>query len=158
MGTEPLVVQAKEVRDSGTIYRCSDEIMCWFLCGGGCIAFHPVSRVGWWAGLCGNAKVVVFTRCTRELPLPLYCARFLYRPRLLLFAIVTLLGCSIHIVQWLSVVLSDVGCCRLCCAWSRAVLSLDCSNLVCSDERMELCAAAYVGLLFHAAGVALPWY
>jgi hypothetical protein len=26
MGTEPLVAQAKEVRDSGTTYRCSDVI------------------------------------------------------------------------------------------------------------------------------------
>jgi hypothetical protein len=46
MGTEPLVAQAKEVRDSGTTSLCSGVIKYWLLRGGGWsalfILFHAL--------------------------------------------------------------------------------------------------------------------
>jgi hypothetical protein len=49
MGTEPLVAQAKEVRDSGT-YRCSGVITCYLLLRRGAYYFFSSCFTRWVVG------------------------------------------------------------------------------------------------------------
>jgi hypothetical protein len=72
MGTEPLVAQAKEVRDKGPTSLCSDEIMCYLLLRRGVYYFFSSCFTRWvvdwavWQRRVSSGCDVV-TRCAREL-------------------------------------------------------------------------------------------
>jgi hypothetical protein len=58
------------------LYRCSDPIKCWLLCGGGWSALFILFHALGGGQSCVATRVPsgcgVITRCARELPLPLY--------------------------------------------------------------------------------------